>query len=50
MIFLCIPIHSGLFGHRCVSVRLALVQLHFFQFDLLCNSPICALFPLESMF
>ena len=31
-------------------VRFALVQLHFFQFDSLCNSPICMLFPLERTF
>ena len=30
-------------------VRFALVQLHFFQFDL-CNSPICVLLPLEITF
>ena len=31
-------------------IQFALVQLHFFEFDPLCNSPMCVLFPLESMF
>ena len=41
--FLCIPVHSGLFGLQCVFL-FNLLLVHFF------NSPIRALFPLESKF
>ena len=48
--FLCIPVHSGLFGHRCVFLFDLLWYSCIFFNLILCNSPICALFPLESTF
>ena len=47
---LCIPSILGCLASDAFSCSICFGAVSFFQFDSLCDSPICVLFPLESTF